>query len=132
MSEYLMAAANARAYITAMSISAGKPVGSVLICDNRTHARDDLSDMLLSVRPAVTVRCVADGFALVDAHAARPADLVLVGIHGGNLIGAEAVTLQRSMYPETPVLVIGSKADLTVLIAAYCRGAQGMLIWDPD
>lgn len=130
--EYLAAAANARAYLAAMGISAGKPVSSVLICDDRFAARNELSDMLLPIRPKVTVRSTADAFALVDAHMERPADLVLVGVHGGTLNGAEAVSMQRSMDPETPVLVIGSKTDFAALTAAYRRGAQGMLIWDPD
>jgi DNA-binding NarL/FixJ family response regulator len=75
---------------------------------------------------------VPDGFALVDAVTAKPADLVLIGIHRATSCGAEATTLLLGMHPTTVIIVFGSPRELDVLAAAYVRGARGLLTWDPE
>jgi DNA-binding NarL/FixJ family response regulator len=108
-------------------------VTSVLICDDRPAVRRGLSDMLRPLRPVVESRCVSDGFALLDAYAAQPAEPVLIGIHPAAGAGAEAADLLLlGMYPTSAVIIVGSIADVGLLAAAYARGAQGLLFWDPD
>ena len=90
MPSYLAAASNARSYITAATMVAGRaPVTSVLICDDRPAVLRGLSEMLGPLRPVIDKRCVTDGFALVDAYTARPAELVLIGVHPGTGTGAD-------------------------------------------
>ena len=67
----------------------------------------------------------------VDAITARPADLVLIGIHRANSSRAEATSLLLGMHPTTVIIVFGSPSDIDVLAAAYIRGARGLLPWVP-
>jgi hypothetical protein len=54
MPSYLAAASNARSYITAATMVAGRaPVTSVLICDDRPAVLCGLSEMLGPLRPVI-------------------------------------------------------------------------------
>jgi len=105
-------------------------VRSVLICDDRPTARQGLAELLRPL-PSLEIRCVADGFAVVDALAAEGVDLVLIGVHPASDVGLQAVDLVLGMHPSTVVVVVGSVGDLDVVVPAYLRGAQGLLLWEP-
>src|SRR6478735_1872645 len=126
-------AASARALLTEICLVANsRPLTSVLICDDRPSVAQGLSEMLQPFPSRVDVACVRDGFALVDAYAASPADLVLIGVDGGNTEGDEAIGLMLGMNPSAVIVVVGSVVHLESLAAAYVRGAQGLLLWEPD
>ena len=131
--ESLTAASAGRAVLTDIWMLAGSgPIRSVLICDDRPRVLQGLLDMLRPLPAPVDIVWVPDGFALVDAIAAKPADLVLIGIHRANNTGAEATTLLLGMHPTATIIVFGSVTEIDVLAAAYLRGARGLLPWDPD
>jgi DNA-binding NarL/FixJ family response regulator len=104
------------------------PVRSVLICDDRPAARRSLAELLRPLPSLLKTRCVADGFAVVDALAADGADLVLIGVHADSHAGQEAIDLVLGIHPSTVVVVVGSAGDIDVLARAYVRGAHGMLL----
>ncbi|MGS0688043.1 hypothetical protein ACVBEQ_23280 [Nakamurella sp. GG22] len=126
-------AAAARALLTGICLIANNgPVTSVMIYDNRPNAARGLSEMLRPLPLLVDISVVRDGFALVDAYAARPADLVLIGVDGGNTDGAEATDLLLGMNPSAVVVIVGSIRDVKHLAAAYVRGARGLLLLEAD
>ena len=129
----ITAAAAGRAVLTDIWMVAGSgPIRSVLICDDRPRILQGLFDMLRPLSTLVDIVCVADGFALVDAITARPADLILIGIHRANSSGAEATSLLLGLHPTAVIIVFGPPTDIDILAAAYIRGARGLLPWDPD
>jgi len=131
--ETLTTASNGRAVITSIWMVAGSgSIRSVLVCDDRPAVLHGLSDMLRPLPGLVEIAWVTNGFELVDVFAARPVDLVLIGVHGANSAGAEAVSLLLGMYPATVIIVFGSVTEIDVLAGAYVRGARGMLPWDPE
>ena len=108
------------------------PATTVLICDHRPAARQALS-RLVAAGPNVDVTgAVADGFALVDAFTARPADLVLIGVYRGDPGGAHALDLLLGLHPSAAAVVYGSAPHTTLLSAAITRGARGLMVWNPD
>jgi DNA-binding NarL/FixJ family response regulator len=120
-----------RAIIVGICAFAGlDPPRSVLICDDRPTARQGLAELLRPLPSLLDTRCVADGFAVVDALAADGADVVLIGVHADSHVGQEAVDLVLGMHPSAVVVVVGSAGDLDALAAAYVRGARGMLLWE--
>jgi CheY-like chemotaxis protein len=128
-----MSAAGARALVTEICLlTSGGPATSILICDDRPEAAQSLSEMLLPLPSLVDASWVVDGFALVDAYAAQAVDLVLIGVHGDNKRGDEAIDLMLGMNPTAAIMVVGSVADVEPLAAAFGRGARGLLIWEPD
>jgi DNA-binding NarL/FixJ family response regulator len=102
-----------------------------MICDDRPAAREGLADLLRPLPSLLATRCVSDGFAVVDALAAAPADLVLIGVHADSDIGPEAVGLVLGMHSSTVIIVVGAVGDIDVLVPAYASGARGMLLWEP-
>jgi CheY-like chemotaxis protein len=121
-----------RAVIVGICAFAGlASVRSVLICDDRPTARQGLAELLRPLPSLCEIRCMADGFAVVDALAAAGADLVLIGVHPASDIGLEAIDLVLGMHPSTVVVVVGSVGDLDVLVPAYLRGSRGLLLWEP-
>ena len=128
-----LTAAVARALVTKICLLTGRgPVTTVLICDDRATAAQGLAEMLLPLPSLVDTTWVMDGFALVDAYARRPVDLVLIGVHGENNVGGEAIGLMLGMNPTAVVMVVGSAADAEPLAAAFAVGARGLLVWEPD
>jgi hypothetical protein len=65
-------------------------VRSVLICDARPEIRQALTRMATNISTAVNVDFVTDGFELSAAFAAKPADLVLIGLPTGTPDGTAA------------------------------------------
>ena len=112
------------------TIVGGRPLTSVLICEDRPTAREAISKVLRPLPGLNDMRCVAEGFALVDAFAARPVDLVLIGIHCASTTGADATDLLLSLHPTAVAIVFGSDTEL--LASAYLRGARGILLCDAD
>ena len=105
-------------------------VKSLLVCDERPPARQALAGLLTRGSPSLVVDAVADGFAVVDAFTARPADLVLIGVHRGNPTGLQAVDLLIGVHPAAPVLAFGSPSDSALLIDAVAHGVRGVMLWD--
>ncbi len=102
---------------------------SILICDDRPPVGRALAELLRPLPSLPAIRCVSDGFAVVDALAAEPVDLVLIGVHPASRIGPEAIGLVLGLHPSTVIIVVGSADDIDVLAPAYVRGARGMLLW---
>ena len=108
------------------------PMKTVLVCDPRPAVRTAVGWTLAGMPTDVEVSCVTDGFSLVDAYSAHPADLVLVGVRRGWASGTEAVNLLLGLHPTAAVVVYGSAQDIEPLTAAVTRGARGLMLWDPD
>lgn len=126
-----LTAASARAVIVEIcQLSANRPVTSVLICDPRGAAQHSLTQMLRPLQSLTGIICVTDGFALMDAYSAQPADVVLVGIERSSDAGPQAVTLQLAMHPESVIITFGAATDAELLVATTIAGAHGMLVWD--
>ena len=120
-----------RAILVGICVLAGfGPPTSVLICDDRPAAQEGLAELLRPLPSLFAIRCVSDGFAVVDALAAAPADLVLIGVHADSDIGPEAISLVLGMNASTVIIVVGGVGDIDVLVPAYAAGARGMLLWD--
>lgn len=102
----------------------------VLICDDRA-GRAMVTAITAHHPRATDIRCVSDGFALVDAFAERPADVVLIGVHGGTTGGVHALDLLLGLYPTAQVIVFGSARDANLLCAGITRGARGLMLWNP-
>lgn len=114
------------------TVVSGRPLTSVLICDDRPLTRQAMSEMLESLPGLTDIFCVTEGFELVDAFAVRPVDLVLIGIHRESSVGADATDLLLGMHPTAMVIVFGSFTETDILASAHSRGARGLLLWDPD
>jgi len=109
-----------------------RTVTAILICDERPITRLTLSQAFGAIISASDIDCVSDGFALADAFAAKPADLVLIGYQVGRVGGAQATELLLSLYPSAAVIAFGSPDASGPLAVAVARGARGLLLWDPD
>jgi len=109
-----------------------RTVTAILICDERPLARLTLSEAIQAIISASDIDCVSDGFALADAFAAKPADLVLIGYQVGRVGGAQATELLLSLYPSAAVIAFGSPDASGPLAVAVAGGARGLLLWDPD
>lgn len=126
-------AADARALITETCLLNGHgPPASVLICDDRPAALHNLSQMLRPLPFLLDISWAPDGFTLLDTVAARPVDLVLIGIHRANTTGTEATNLLLSMHPATVIIVYGTPADIHPLATTLTRGARGILLWNTE
>jgi DNA-binding NarL/FixJ family response regulator len=104
----------------------------ILICDERPLTRLTLSQTIGAIASLSDIGCVSDGFALADAFAAKPADLVLIGYQVGRVGGAQATELLLSLYPSAAVIAFGSPDASGTLAEAVARGARGLMLWDPD
>jgi ActR/RegA family two-component response regulator len=113
-------------------LMSGRPLTSVVICDDRPEVCRRLSRTLLAAASDVDIGYVADGFALVDACSATVVDTVLVGVHPGSTIGDEAIRLIADLHPATVVIVLGSANDIDLLATAATRGNCGLLLWEPS
>jgi DNA-binding NarL/FixJ family response regulator len=103
---------------------------SVLICDNRQAARDGLIAAASAVAGISRIECV-DVERLLAHYAARPSDLVLVGIQRARPVGVTVVQRLGVIHPEAKVIVFGGRDDSTMLeVAISTAGVQGCLRWD--
>ena len=108
------------------------PVRRVLICDERPRAVQVLTELVTAIPSVVDIDGVRDGFGAVDAFAAHPAGVVLIGIQAGRNTGTDAANLLLGMHPAAAVIVYGTAGDIGPLTAAVIRGARGLMLWDPD
>ena len=109
------------------------PARRVLICDDRPAARKALAHLLTPASGAAgTVGAVADGVTLIAAFAARPAEVVLIGLRRGGPVGPTTVDLLLTPNPSATVIVYGTTAGIDLLTAGISRGARGLMLWDPD
>ena len=67
-------------------------VTRVLICDDRPRVRGALSRRVSAMPTVADIDCVTDAVQLLATFAARPAGLVLIGIHRGTSRGTAART----------------------------------------
>jgi len=124
-------AADSRGLFVDICQLAGRgPVTSVLICDDRPAVRLNLTDMLRPLPALLSITAVSDGFALVDAHHAEPADVILIGFHDLGDTAGHAMSLILGMDPSAIVIMVGSVYDTELVVNAYVRGARGLLLWD--
>ena len=107
-------------------------VRSVLICEARPGLRQALARMATNIPTAVDVDFVTDRFELSAAFAAKPADLVLIGLSPGSPDGTAATNQLLTRHPSANIIVYGSVHDTARLTAAVARGAHGFLLWTPD
>ena len=103
---------------------------SVLICDDRPAVREVLTGLLAPAASVVAVGAGGAGTGVLDGFAARPAGLVLIGVHRGSSSGPDAVELLLGLYPWAAVIVFGGIADAALLAAAVARGARGLMLWE--
>ena len=104
-----------------------------MICDERPITGLTWSQAFGAFVSVSDIDWVSDGFALADAFAAKPADLVLIGYQVGRVGGAQATELLLSLYPSAAVIAFGSPDASGVLAVAVAGGgARGLLLWDPD
>ena len=108
------------------------PVHNVLICDARPWIRQALTRMARHIHTAANVDFVTDGTALLAAYAAKPADLVLIGLPSGTPDGTAATHRLLTRHPLANVIVYGSPRDTALLTAAVASGAHGFLLWTAD
>jgi DNA-binding NarL/FixJ family response regulator len=121
-----------RAIIVGICAFAGLgPPRSAVICDDRPAVRRGLAELLRPLPSLSETLCVSDGFAVVDALAADPVGVVLIGVHRASQTGPEAIDLVLGMHPSTVIVVVGSAGDLDVLAPAYLRGPRGLLLCEP-
>lgn len=106
------------------------PMTSVLICDDRPVVREVLTGLLAPAASVVAVAAGGAGPGVLAAFAARPAGLVLIGVHRGSSSGPDAVDLLLGRYPWVAVIVFGGPADAALLVAAMARGARGLMLWN--
>lgn len=106
-------------------------VSSVLVCDEWSVAGQALCNVLRAGPSRAEIRLVMDGFALADAFAEKPADLVMIGYRVGLTGAAQATDLLLSLFPEALVIAVGPAAAHHLLLAAVARGARGLMIWNP-
>ena len=108
------------------------PVRRVLICDERPRAVQVLTGLVAAIPSVVDIDGVRDGFGAVDAFAAHPTGVVLIGIQAGRHTGTDAANLLLGMHPAAAVIVYGTAGDIGPLTAAVIRGARGLMLWNPD
>ena len=106
-------------------------VTRVLICDDRPRVRGALSRRVSAMPTVADIDCVTDAVQLLATFAARPAGLVLIGIHRGKSRGTDAADEFLDRYPAAAVIVFGAVQDNHRLAAAVARGARGVMLW-PD
>ena len=126
-------AAAARALVAQIFLLAtGNQVTSILICDDRPAAAQDLSRLLQPLPMLADSICVHDPFALADCYARRAVDLVVIGVHSGSRLGQDAIGLTLGLNPTAVIIVVGAARDADALAAVFVRGARGLVVWEPD
>ena len=98
--------------------------------DDRPEVRLHLTDMLRPLPALLSTIAVSDGFALVDAHHAEPADVILIGFHDLGGSAEQAMSLMLGMDPSAVIIIVGSVDDAELLMNACVRGARGLVLWD--
>lgn len=107
-------------------------VRSVLIYEESPVLRHWLARLLVDAATVQDVAAVDNGPALVAAYSARPANLVLIGVHRGSVGGAGAIDLLLDHAPTAAVVVFGSVGDACLLAAAVACGARGLMLLEAD
>jgi len=108
------------------------PVHNILICDARPGIRQAVTRMARHIHTAANVDFVTDGSTLLAAYAAKPADLVLIGLPPGTPDGTAALNRLLTQHPQANVIAYGSVRDTALLTAAVAGGAHGFLLWTAD
>ena len=112
------------------SVAVPASVQSLLICDERSPARQTLAELLAQGSSSLVIRAVANSHAVVEAFTARPAGLVLIGVHAGNSTGMQAVDLLMVAHPGAQLVAFGAPSDSSLLIDAISHGVRGIMLWD--
>ncbi len=103
---------------------------TVLICDERPHARRELTALLTSGAIPFHVTATQDAAGMIEQFGHAPADVVMIGVHHGNGIGFTSMTLLLDPHPSARVVVYGQAQDSVLLTSAVAGGARGVMIWD--
>ena len=106
------------------------PVKTVLICDDRPSFVRLLARTLTAGGASDIVGGVTNASAVADAYTARPADVVLIGVHRGSSTGLDALGSLLGVHPAA-VIVFGATRDAELLTAVVARGARGLMLWEP-
>jgi DNA-binding NarL/FixJ family response regulator len=102
----------------------------LLICDARSDTSQALVRLLTPASGTTRIRLVTDGPGLIQAFTARPADLVLVGVHRSAPTGADVTGLLLARHPAAVVIAYGAAQDTDLLITAVTAGASGLMLFD--
>lgn len=101
----------------------------IALADDQALVRSGLRSLLRELGIEVAVE--ADGGeALLDAIAAMPVDVVVSDIRMPGLDGIEALNALRARGDRTPVLLLTTFDDSSLLLRAVEAGAQGFLLKD--
>lgn len=106
---------------------------SVSICDERPTARLVVSRIISeAVTDGAVISVSTDPAELLTNYAARPTDLVVVGVRAERIGGVQAVTQLLDIYPDAAVIVYGSVQDADAMSVAIRQGAKGLMVWDAN
>ncbi|SFN39415.1 response regulator transcription factor [Dokdonella immobilis] len=102
----------------------------IALADDQALVRAGLKALLESFGDLVVAIEAADGAELIAALKATPVDVVLSDIRMAGLAGPEAVRCLRRDGDGTPVILLTTFDDSTLLLEAVEAGAQGFLLKD--
>ena len=104
---------------------------AVLICDDRSVARRELTIRLTSVDSSCRVAVTSGAADLIEEfNACPPGVVVLLRLHRGNNTGTATMTLLLDRHPTAHVIAYGAVQDRALLATALAHGARGLMIWD--
>ncbi len=98
----------------------------VLLIDDHALFRRGLALLLTSLNPAVELQEASD-LEVAGALARRTFDLVLVDLHMPRLAGLDALIKARMLFEDSPVAVLSSEEDPTLILRAIEIGAVGFI-----
>ncbi len=104
------------------------PTSTVLICDERPQARQELTALLTSGAAPFRVTTTPDADGMIRQFGHTPADVVMISVQ--DRTGFTSMTLLLDPHPSALVIVYGQVQDTALLTSALASGARGMLIWD--
>lgn len=105
--------------------------GAVLICDERSAARRELTIRLTSVDASCRVTVTSGAADLIEEfNTCPPGVVVLLRLHRGGDTGTAAMTLLLDRHPTAHVIAYGAVQDCALLATALANGARGLMIWD--
>ncbi len=105
--------------------------GAVLICDQRSAARRELTIRLTSYDASCRVTVTSGAADLIEEfNTCPPGVVVLLRLHRGSNTGTDAMTQLLNRHPTAHVIAYGAVQDSAVLATALANGARGLMIWD--
>lgn len=102
----------------------------IALADDQALVRAGLKALLESFGDLVVVVEAADGGELIEALTTTPVDVVLSDVRMAGVSGPEAVRRLRAAGDATPVILLTTFDDSSLLLEAVAAGAQGFLLKD--